>query len=85
MSLCPEAGFRASLDDGDFWNYVLLGIRPGDPSPEPDWVDDDEPSITKPPCPECGSIVACGYDEQGRAMVHATDRADADVPPWEVA
>lgn len=83
MSLCPEAEFRASLDDGDFWNYVLLGIRPGDPCP--DWVDIDEPSIYKPPCPECGSIVACGYDEQGRPMVHATEAADADAPPWAEA
>lgn len=85
MSLCPESEYRSLLPDSDFWNYVLLGIRPGDPIPEPDWVDYDEPTLTKPPCPECGSTGACGYDEQGRALIHATDLADADVAPWEAA
>ncbi len=34
-------------------------------------------------CPEADFRASCAYDEQGRALLHATDQADADVPPWE--
>ena len=77
MSLCPEAEFRDSLSDGEFWDYVLLGIRPGDPQPA-DGDDDWDPLEPVPlgVCPVCGSTTACGYDEQGRALIHASDDED---------
>lgn len=80
MSLCPEADFRASLDDGAFWDYVLNGHRPGDLIDDYDPDDDsncptaDEVAISTP-CPECGQRGACAYDTEGRALIHAiTDR-----------
>ena len=30
-------------------------------------------SLDAAPCPECGSVGACGYDDEGRAMVHTTE------------
>ncbi len=29
--LCPEAGLRDSMSNGEFWDYVLNGRRPDDP------------------------------------------------------
>lgn len=70
--LCPESEYRASLSDEDFWPYVLQGIRPEDPHPEPELPEwPDEPQMA--PCPECGERGACAYDEQGRALIHATE------------
>ena len=72
MTLCPEAEFRESLSD-------VLGIRPGDPPPadgDDDW-DPLEP-VSLGVCPVCGSTTACGYDEQGRALVHATEDDEDD-------
>lgn len=81
MTLCPEENLRQSLPDGDFWEYVFNRRLPGDPDPtEVDWDGqgaycdpDDEPDIDGP-CEVCGSTGACGYDEVGRAMIHATPR-----------
>lgn len=71
--LCPEADFRASLSDADFWTYVLLGYRPGE---EPDWDGQgsyDEPGpldIVLNPCEVCGEWGPCGYDAEGRPLIH---------------
>ena len=44
-----------------------------------DAPDPNEPDIpADQPCPECGAPGACGYDEMGRPMIHAT-REDDDV------
>lgn len=78
-SRCPEAAFRDSLDDGDFWNYVLLGLLPGQEQFDDGPWDDGPPEITYAPlnpCRVCGSIDACGYDNEGRALIHATEDDD---------
>lgn len=76
MSLCPEAEFRAGLTDDEFWDYVLLGVRPGDLPPlEPDYDAEDFEAMgtVGSPCPECGQLGACAYDADGRAMVHVIE------------
>lgn len=80
MSLCPDREYRESLSEDDFWPYVLLGQRPGEDYPEPD----DEPDLdgiqftgTFEACPECGEYEACGYDTEGRPMIHVTEGEDA--------
>ena len=72
MSLCPESEYRASLTDGEFWEYVLLGVRPGEVTDD-DESDMDAITAQTDPCPECGERGACGYDNEGRAMVHVTE------------
>jgi len=46
----------------------------GEPAPdeEPEW----EPLSTLPPCDVCGSDGACGYDMEGRPMIHTTEDDD---------
>lgn len=78
--LCPEAALRASLDDGDFWEYVFNHRLPGDPEPYEGPWDDGPPEVAytpQHPCEVCGAITACGYDEEGRPMIHATEDHDA--------
>lgn len=76
MSLCPESEERAALSDGEFWDRVLQpSQRPG-----ADWdpVDLDGPlEQADTRCPECGEYGACGYDTEGRAMIHVTESTDA--------
>jgi hypothetical protein len=78
LVLCPEAEYRESLTDGEFWDYVLLGIRPGDVLPEPDYDPEDYEvhGIIPTPCPECGVTGPCGYDPDGRAYIHVTEESD---------
>lgn len=35
--------------------------------------DMDQESLTSTPCPVCGEVGACGYDAEGRALIHATE------------
>lgn len=72
--IAREHAYRDSLDEGDFWNYVLLGIRPDDPSPEADYDPEDFEALglSPSPCPECGQLGACGYDAEARPFVHVT-------------
>lgn len=75
--LCPEADERDAMSDSEFWERVggnLLGYDPvADYEPDvPDRVEMAELHLSDP-CPECGSRGACGWDEQGRPMIHATE------------
>lgn len=84
MSLCPENEYRASLSDGEFWDYVLLGRRPDDPIADYDPTDDPNAPMDPEgegylasPCPVCGTYLeACGYDVDGNAWVHCTPEDD---------
>ena len=73
MSLCPEAEYRASLDDADFWAHVFGG------NDGPDEYDPDEDYNAPPvgrigtPCLTCGAVDACGYDAEGLPMIHVTE------------
>lgn len=81
MSLCPESANRAAMSDGEFWDHVLLGIKPGEGCDEgPDIPDEIEMAelYLSDPCPECGATGACGYDDLGRPMIHAISK-DGDA------
>lgn len=43
---------------------------------EPD--DGWEVSLNGEPCPTCGETGACAYDNEGRALIHATDEPDEE-------
>lgn len=80
IPLCPEAEYRDTLTDGEFWDYVLNDVRPDDPPPmEPEFDAEDFEAMgtVGSPCPECGQFGACGYDADGRAYVHVTEDDDA--------
>lgn len=68
--LCPEAAELDALDDGAFWERVLNGRTDG-----PDTEDPDDVPTTRQfdPCPLCGERGACGYDDQGRPLIHDLD------------
>jgi hypothetical protein len=73
---CSKRSARANMTDEEFWDDVAetLGSR------EPD-VDDMEYAyngfLSQPSaCPECGEFGACGYDSQGRPMIHAVKDED---------
>lgn len=74
--LCPVNDYRRSLSDDDFWAFVLLGERPGDDADGPDI--DDLTSNQGEPCAECGERGACGYDMEGRPMVHIPEPDDEE-------
>lgn len=69
--LCPEAAERDAMDEGEFWERVArnLGVNVG----EPDVAQACDPQVLIEPCGVCGSDGACGYDTEGRALIHATD------------
>lgn len=66
--LCPEHDKRAAMTDDEFWAYVFP--QP----PEPTIWDDDGPGMDQA-CEVCGESGACGYDAEGRPMIH-TDPVD---------
>ncbi len=77
MALCPERAVRDAMTDGEFWEHVLC------PPADPRWDEDayqpdtEDAAFTLLPCPVCGSsLSACGYDDEGRPMVHATQEDD---------
>lgn len=72
---CSLHVFSDALDEGDFWQWVFFRALPTDP--RPDDGDDDfyapEPDpLDSTRCPECGEYGACGYDAEGRPMIHTT-------------
>lgn len=77
MSLCPEAEYRALLDDGEFWEYVFNGVKPGDPpSDREDEFDERDATAQFDPCPVCGETGPCGYDADGEPMIHLPPPGD---------
>jgi hypothetical protein len=79
-----------SLDDGEYWDWVLLRIAPGTTDPD-GYADIDPTDTTAPgyrtPCETCGSTESsCGYDPEGRAYIHTTpptvDEDGDSVPDW---
>jgi hypothetical protein len=76
--LCPEADLRDAMSDGEFWDHVAESIL--GPGSEPD-TDDMEPVgydelDILAPCEVCGESGACGYDSEGRPLIHATPKED---------
>lgn len=74
--LCPDADYRDDMTDDEFWEHVLIGtITPvyQETDPNGDYYDGPDESVVQP-CASCGSLGACGYDSEGRALIHADDR-----------
>lgn len=72
--LCPEADIRDAMSDDEFWAHVL--------GASPTWdADDSGPdldiAISTIPCAVCGESGACGYDAEGRALIHATEEDES--------
>lgn len=67
--LCPEAGARDAMSDADFWDLIFVAP----PDTDDDWDHPDEPVVTYGPCPECGETGPCGYDAEGRPLMHLTN------------
>jgi len=75
-------GWHTWADDKDVIHALKTGqpdpsekvcgcdCRLRDPEPEPVF-DPDEAGLDAP-CGECGELGACGYDSEGRPMIHAT-------------
>lgn len=84
MNICPEATKREAMDDAEFWEYVLLGHDAGydreyDPDDDAGAPRPEDPQLTLIPCPVCGThYEACGYDTEGRPMIHTTPPEDDD-------
>lgn len=77
--LCPEAGYRDTLSDEDFWAHVFHQ----DDSPDTEGPDDqdfyDMRSPYGRPCDVCGESGPCGYDAEGRPMIHTEEEANPDA------
>ena len=73
MSLCPEAGFRSTLSDEEFWAHVLAYATGVDLAPDYDDHDPLPPAfpLGTQPCPVCHELGACGWDTEGRPLIHA--------------
>jgi hypothetical protein len=61
---------RRTMSEEEFWDDVF-----GQPDPLDEAAELDQCfGISAPnPCPECGSVVACGYDSEGRPMIHVVE------------
>ena len=62
-----------------------LGCHPSH-CPDNRYDDEDDPNhdaldlgLTADPCPECGAVGACGWDAEGRPMIHCTEEEDTDA------
>lgn len=78
MSLCPEAAKRDAMTDAEFWDWAFN--RNDAPEPESDDYDEVDalPFGTLSPCPECGEMGPCAYDDDGRPMIHVVN-AEVDA------
>lgn len=72
-SLCPEFDKRNAMSDDDFWDYVFNRDNA-------EVEDYEPPEVSKIdiPCTVCGEQGACGYDNEGRPMIHTTEEEDDD-------
>lgn len=72
--LCPEADYRDTLTDEDFWAHVY----PQGDGPDADGTEDGYAPPYGRPCEVCGELGACGYDAEGRPMIHAEEETNPD-------
>lgn len=74
--LCPEADYRDTLTDDEFWAHVYpQGDGPDAEGPE----DFDLLRHFGRPCEICGEVGPCGYDNEGRPMIHTEEEANPDA------
>lgn len=76
MSLCPEFVLRRTMNDAEFWEHVFNGhLGPDiDDGYDPDELERTMADLT--PCPVCHELGACGYDAEGRPLIHTIDEDD---------
>lgn len=72
MYPCDVRVRRSYMTDEEFWADVFSQGGLVTHEPDFDCVGIDSPT----PCPECGSTVACGYDSEGRPMIHVVQEDD---------
>lgn len=75
---------NALAEDGDFWEWVFHRRLPTDPYPDDgddQFFDIPELDIQEQ-CPECGEYGPCGYDAEGRPMVHVVKAGVEDLDEW---
>jgi hypothetical protein len=76
---CASSRAAQALPDEEFWARVM---EQGDPGAPWDMIDDghefelDLGTYQNQPCRVCGGLGACGYDEEGRPLIHATESSD---------
>ena len=76
---CTVRDARAAMTDDEFWHDVARGLeQPPYQSDDPhgDYYDPDPALALPDPCPTCGELGACGYDAEGRPMIHTSPRED---------
>jgi len=75
--LCPEAAERAAMTEPEFWERVARNL--GQPPESMDDDDLDRPEFGYPdPCVVCGATGSCGFDAEGRPLIHAWDGEVSD-------
>lgn len=72
---CQVREKRAGMSDEEFWDDVFPQSEYEPEGPDMDCTGIDSLN----PCPECGSVVACGYDSEGRPMIHVVQEDDDGV------
>lgn len=76
---CTVRDRRSTMTDDEFWGDVsdMLGINTTPEQLQEALELDECFGISAPnPCPECGASVACGYDSEGRPMIHVVEEKD---------
>lgn len=67
----PERQYEQVTPTGSCWPCAM-----GEPVyTAEDWDPSHEAfgPLIADPCPECGAVGACGWDSEGRALIHATE------------
>lgn len=69
------------MDNDEFWEHVTRHLTIGqeyDPLDLECETDEPgiDPALSTEPCPVCGSTGACGYDVEGRPLIHVDAETD---------
>jgi hypothetical protein len=67
-----------AMDDGEFWDHVAKNLLGEGGEPDTDDMEPvgyDELDILAP-CVDCGESGPCGYDAEGRPLIHATSEGE---------
>lgn len=67
---CASSPEAAAMDDGEFWDNVASSIM-SDPYPHDPSHEAIDAFLHGDPCEECGAVGACGWDSEGRPLIHA--------------
>lgn len=68
--VCPEWAERDAMTEAEYWEYVARALGAHVPEDDDPWGE--EPTYTETKlCGICGEAGACGYDSEGRALIHS--------------